>query len=301
MQQRSNRSKLILALSLVYVLWGSTYLGMKIATEVLPPFLLSVLRFILAGGLMMGIGFTVEKQRPSRVQWKNAAIIGVLLIGIGNSSVAFALAYMPSGLVALFIAALPAWFIGLDWLYFSKKRPSNLTLWGLVLGFTGLFFIFDPFYLLHPDNVVRNYPLWPIAVLTAGSIAWAYGSLLSPRLDTPPQLTSSAIQMLSGVLVTALMSVILEQGEWHSVGEMTVRTWLAIGYLVVFGSLVGYTAFSWLVNNAPPQVSATYAYVNPVVAVILGWVFLKETLAPHAMFGSAVVIAGVVLMTLRKK
>ncbi|WP_423735181.1 EamA family transporter [Chitinophaga caseinilytica] len=301
MQQRSNRSKLILALSLVYVLWGSTYLGVKIATEVLPPFLLSVLRFILAGGLMMGIGFTVEKQRPTRLQWKNAAIIGVLLIGIGNSSVAFALAYMPSSLVALFIAALPAWFIGLDWLFFSKKRPSNLTLWGLVLGFAGLFFIFDPFYLLHPDNVVRNYPLWPIAVLTAGSIAWAYGSLLSPRLDTPPQLTSSAIQMLSGVLVTALMSVVLEQGQWHSVGEMTSRTWLAIGYLVVFGSLVGYTAFSWLVNNAPPQVSATYAYVNPVVAVILGWVFLKETLAPHAMFGSAVVIAGVVLMTLRKK
>nr|WP_262707053.1 EamA family transporter [Chitinophaga rhizosphaerae] len=138
-------------------------------------------------------------------------------------------------------------------------------------------------------------------MLTAGSIAWAYGSLLSPRLDTPPQLTSSAIQMLSGVVVTALMSVVLERGEWHSVGEMTARTWLAIGYLVVFGSLVGYTAFSWLVNNAPPQVSATYAYVNPVVAVILGWVFLKETLAPHAMFGSAVVIAGVVLMTLRKK
>lgn len=301
MQQRTHRSRLILALSLVYVLWGSTYLGMKIATEVLPPFLLSVIRFILAGGLMMGIGFAVEKPKISRKQWKNAGIIGVLLIGIGNSSVAFALAYMPSSLVALFIAALPAWFIGLDWLFFSKTRPSPLTLWGLVLGFAGLFFIFDPFYLMHPDNVVRTYPLWPVAVLTFGSISWALGSLLSPRLETPPQLTSSAIQMLSGVLVTALMSVLLERGDWHAIGEMTTRTWLAIGYLVVFGSLVGYTAFSWLVNNAPPQVSATYAYVNPVVAVILGWVFLHETLAPHAILGSAVVIAGVVLMTLKKK
>ncbi|WP_333864720.1 EamA family transporter, partial [Chitinophaga sp.] len=110
-----------------------------------------------------------------------------------------------------------------------------------------------------------------------------------------------AIQMLSGILVTALLSVLLEQDQWYKIGEMTTRTWLAIGYLVVFGSLVGYTAFSWLVNNAPPQVSATYAYVNPVVAVILGWVFLKETLAPHAILGSAVVIAGVVLMTLKKK
>lgn len=301
MQQRTHRSRLIVALTLVYILWGSTYLGVKIATEVLPPFLLSVIRFIFAGSLMMGIGFAVEKPKVSRVQWKNAALIGVLLIGLGNSAVAFSLVYMPSSLVALFIAALPMWFIGLDWLFFSKKRPSSLTLWGLVLGFAGLFCIFDPFYLLHPDNVVRNYPLWPVGVLTVGSIAWAYGSLLSPRLDTPPQLTSSAIQMLSGVVVTALLSVIMERGEWGAVGEMTLRTWLAIGYLVVFGSLVGYTAFSWLVNNAPPQISATYAYVNPVVAVLLGWIFLKETLAPHAIFGSAVVIAGVVLMTLRKK
>ncbi len=98
--------------------------------------------------------------------------------------------------------------------------------------------------------------------------------------------------MLSGVLITALMSVVLEQGEWDSIHRMTVDTWLAIGYLVVFGSLVGFTAYSWLVNNAPPQISATYAYVNPVVALILGWVFLKETLAPHAMAGSAIVIAG---------
>lgn len=292
---------MILALGLVYILWGSTYLGVKIATEVLPPFLLSVLRFILAGSLMLGIGYAVEKHRPSRQELKNASILGILLIGIGNSTVAFALVYMPSSLVALFIAALPAWFIGLDWLFFSRKRPSTLTLWGLVLGFAGLFCIFDPFYLMHPDNVVRTYPLWPVAVLTAGSISWALGSLLSPRLETPPQLTSSAIQMLSGIVVTALMSVILEQGEWYKIGEMTARTWLAIGYLVVFGSLVGYTAFSWLVNNAPPQVSATYAYVNPVVAVILGWVVLKETLAPHAILGSAVVIAGVILMTLKKK
>ncbi|WP_298717982.1 EamA family transporter, partial [uncultured Chitinophaga sp.] len=114
MQQQ--RSRMILALGLVYVLWGSTFLGVKIGTEVLPPFLLSMLRFILAGTLMLGIGFAVEKQRPTRQQLKNASIIGILLIGIGNSSVAFALVYMPSGLVALFIAALPAWFIGLDWL-----------------------------------------------------------------------------------------------------------------------------------------------------------------------------------------
>ncbi|WP_346320830.1 EamA family transporter [Chitinophaga sp. YIM B06452] len=297
----SNKPKLILALGLVYILWGSTYLGVKIVTEVLPPFFLSVIRFIFAGSIMLAIGFAVEKEKPTRKQWINASIIGVLLIGMGNSSVALSLKYMPSGLVALFIAALPAWFIGLDWLFFSKQRPGALTLWGLVLGFVGLFCIFDPFYIIHPDTVIRNYPLWPILVLTGGSIAWAFGSLLSPRLDTPRQLTSSGIQMLSGVICSIILSALLESDQQAAFQAMTTRTWTAIAYLVIFGSLVGYTAFSWLVNNAPTQVSATYAYVNPVVALILGWAFLGETLSTHAFIGSVIVIAGVVLMTIRKK
>lgn len=301
MKSGSDKSKLILALGLVYILWGSTYLGVKIVTEVLPPFFLSVVRFIFAGGIMLAIGFAVEKEKPTRRQWRNAAWIGVLLIGMGNSSVALSLKYMPSGLVALFIAALPAWFIGLDWLFFSRERPKPLTIWGLVLGFVGLFCIFDPFYLVHPDTVVRNYPLWPILVLTAGSIAWAFGSLLSPRLDTPRQLTSSGIQMLSGVICSIVLSAVLERGQWEAFNAMTTRTWAAIAYLVVFGSLVGYTAYSWLVNNAPTRLSATYAYVNPVVALILGWVFLGETLNTHAFIGSVIVIAGVVLMTARKR
>ncbi|RPD39797.1 EamA family transporter [Chitinophaga barathri] len=301
MNTSSNKPKLILALGLVYVLWGSTYLGVKIVTEVLPPFFLSVVRFIFAGSIMLAIGFAVEKENPTRKQWKNAGLIGILLIGMGNSSVALSLAHMPSGLVALFIAALPAWFIGLDWLFFSKERPKALTLWGLVLGFVGLFFIFDPFYIIHPYNAARTYPLWPILVLTAGSIAWAFGSLLSPRLDTPKQLTSSGIQMLSGVICSIILSACLESNQWEALNAMTTRTWLAVGYLVIFGSLVGYTAFSWLVNNAPTQVSATYAYVNPVVALILGWIFLGETLSTHAFIGSVIVIAGVVLMTLKKK
>lgn len=297
----SDKPKLILALGLVYILWGSTYLGVKIVTEVLPPFFLSVIRFIFAGSIMLAIGFAVEKEKPTRKQWINASIIGVLLIGMGNSSVALSLKYMPSGLVALFIAALPAWFIGLDWLFFSKLRPGALTLWGLVLGFVGLFCIFDPFYIIHPDTVIRDYPLWPILVLTGGSIAWAFGSLLSPRLDTPRQLTSSGIQMLSGVICSIILSALLESDQQAAFQAMTTRTWTAIAYLVIFGSLVGYTAFSWLVNNAPTQVSATYAYVNPVVALILGWAFLGETLSTHAFIGSVIVIAGVVLMTIRKK
>lgn len=302
MQRRSDKSSLILALGLVYVLWGSTFLGMKIGAEVLPPFLLTTLRFILAGSIMLAIGLWKEKEMPTRRQWLNAAIVGVLLIGIGNSTVAVAVTVMPSGMVALFIAALPAWIVSLDWLFFSKKKPQPLTLWGLFLGFAGLFYIFDPFHLFTPgttDN--RNIPLWPIPLLTLGSVAWALGSLLSPRMNMPKQMTASGIQMLAGMVVCLTMSTALEIREWDKFFAMTTRTWTAIGYLVLFGSLVGFTAYSWLVNNAPAQLTATYAYVNPVVAIFLGWLILDEKLSAQSIAGSCIVIAGVVLMTLKKR
>lgn len=302
MQRRSNKSTLILALGLVYILWGSTFLGMKIGAEVLPPFLLTSLRFILAGSIMLAFGFWKEKEMPSRRQWVNAAIVGVLLIGIGNSTVALAVTVMPSGMVALFIAALPAWIVALDWLFFSKKRPKALTIWGLFLGFAGLFYIFDPFHVFTPGTAsTRSIPLWPIPLLTLGSVAWALGSLLSPRMDLPKQMTASGIQMLAGMVVCVAMSTALEQPHWYKFFEMTTRTWSAVIYLVVFGSLVGFTAYSWLVNNAPPQLTATYAYVNPVVAIFLGWLILDENLSTQSFIGSAIVIAGVVLMTLKKK
>lgn len=292
----SRKTKLITALGLVYILWGSTYLGMKIATEVLPPFLLSAVRFVIAGVIMLVIGLTVEKEKTTPKQWLNAAIVGVMLIGIGNSSVALAVRYMPTGLVALFIAALPAWIIALDWAFFSKERPKALTLWGLFLGFAGLCYIFNPL-----DTAHRDYPLWPIPILTLGSLAWALGSLLSPRLNTPKQLTSSGIQMLAGVVSSVILSSLLERHEWGALQAATIRTWSAVLYLVIFGSLIGYTAYSWLVNNAPARLASTYAYVNPVVAILLGWLIANETLSGRALTGSAIVIAGVVLMTLTKK
>lgn len=299
----SNKTKLIVALGLVYIIWGSTYLGMKIATENLPPFLLSAMRFIVAGTIMLGFGLWREKEKPTLKQWLNAGLIGLLLIGMGNSGVALAVKYMPSGLVALFIAALPAWFIALDWAFFSKERPKALTFCGLVLGFVGLFYIFDPFHLFSTPaaNGVRPYPLWPILVLTVGSIAWALGSLLSPRLDTPKQLTSSGIQMLAGMVSSIILSYFIERNDWHSVETMTARAWYAIAYLVIFGSLIGYTAYSWLVNNAPPHLTSTYAYVNPVVAIFLGWLIVDEVLTWQSVIGSVIVIGGVILMTVGKK
>lgn len=293
----SNKTKLIVYLAAVYVIWGSTYLGMKIATQGMPPFLISTWRFVCAGSILLLIGILKEKQWPDRQQILSAAGVGALLIGVGNGGTALAVHYMPSGLVALIVAAMPAWFVGLDWLFFSKQRPTNMTIWGILIGFTGLFILFNPF--AHHDT--RDYPLWPIAVVVTGSICWATGSLMVQRLRMPTQMISTAIQMLSGAIVSILASLLFERSDWHGTDLMTPATWTAFVYLVAIGSLVGFTSYSWLARNAPPRLVSTYAYVNPVVALFLGWAIADEALTGIAVLASAIVVCGVVLMTMGRR
>ncbi|MBC9933307.1 EamA family transporter [Chitinophaga qingshengii] len=293
----SYRTHTFLYLLAVYIIWGSTYLGIKFATESVPPFLLSALRFFLAGCILLGIGYWKERSIPAWQQIRAAIFVGVLLIGVGNTTVALAVHYMPSGLVALIVAAMPAWFMGLDWAFFSKKKPSLLTILGIVLGFLGLFLLFNPFSAAH---ATRSFPLWPIPVIVTGSICWATGSLFVQRLPMPAQMTSTAIQMLAGAVFSLLVSFCLEPGAWSTLPGMSQRSLLAYIYLVMIGSLVGYTSYSWLTRNAPPRLTATYAYVNPVVAMFLGWAVGNEVIDSMVGVSAAIVIAGVVLMTLKK-
>lgn len=221
-------SKLIFCLLAVYIIWGSTYLGMKIATKVVPPFLLSSMRFLVAGSILLLVGILREKALPDRRQLMAACFIGVLLIGIGNTTVA-------------------------------------------------------------------------VAVNVVGNICWAAGTLLVPRLSMPTQITSTAIQMLAGGVFSLLLSFILEPGGIAKLPLMTTEAWQAYLYLVLIGSLVGYTSYSWLSKNAPPRLTATYAYVNPIVALFLGWAIGKEAITSMIGIAAAIVICGVVLMTLGRK
>ena len=287
---------LIPALLAVYIIWGSTYLGMKIGIREVPPFLLSGIRFIIAGSVLFAWAIYKEKQWPSIKQVLNASLIGFLLIGIGNSGVAFSLKYMPSGLVSLIVAANPAWFILLDYLFFSRKKVGIRTLLGIGFGFIGLFLIFNPF----SATEHKDFPLWPIGVVVMGSMCWVTGSLLSPRLKLPQQLTNTAIQTFVGGIAALVMSAVLEDNQLASIQSMTHVSIGAIAYLIIFGSWIGYTSYSWLINNAPPRITATYAYVNPVVALFLGWSIAGEQLSLEMFAGSVIVILGVVLMTLRK-
>jgi drug/metabolite transporter (DMT)-like permease len=290
-------SKMIACLLAVYLIWGSTYLGMKIATKVVPPFFLSAMRFLVAGSLLLLIGYLREKSTPTRQQFLSACFVGIMLIGIGNTTVALAVHYMPSGLVALMVAAMPAWIMGMDWAFFSKQRPSTLTLVGIVIGFVGLFLLFNPF--VHHE--ARTFPLWPVAIVVAGNICWAAGTLFVQRLPMPTQITSTAIQMLAGGIFSLLISFIFEPGALTTLSAMTTEAWQAYLYLVLIGSLVGYTSYSWLSKNAPPGLTATYAYVNPVVALILGYFIGSEAITTMVGVAAAVVISGVVMMTLGRR
>lgn len=293
----SQKTKIFIALGIVYVVWGSTYLGVKYAINVLPPMLVSCTRFLIGGSLLFLFTLLKGQGLPSLKHTRNAAFIGVLLSGVGNCAVAYALQFMPSGLVALLVATLPAWMILLDFLFFSNQKPTLIGSIGLIFGLLGMAF------LLNPTQEVgqKEAALLPTLIVFLGSIAWAFGSLKSPYLSLPKPLQSTAIQMIVGGCFSLIMSLVFEKNQLHALQSMTQETYIAMIYLITVGSYVGYTAYVWLINNAPPQLTATYAYVNPVVAIFLGWIFLDEHLTPRSMGASAIILAGVIMMTLGRR
>ncbi|MFN3850275.1 MAG: EamA family transporter [Spirosomataceae bacterium] len=292
----SYRSKLIIALGLVYVLWGSTFLGVKYAMDTLPPMLLSSIRFLLGGTILFTFTLIQGKGFPTKEEFFGAGLVGLLLSGIGNSAVAYALKFMPSGLVALLVATLPAWMIIIDFLFFSKEKPKLIGIIGLFMGFVGMA------YLINPSNATKEVALFPTLLVFIGSITWAAGSLLAPNLSKPKSpLQATSVQMMVGGAFSLIVSLFTENNQLQNIANMTTQTYLAMAYLIFIGSFIGYTAYVWLINNAPTQITATYAYVNPVVAMFLGWIFLNEKLSNRSLTASAIILGGVVLMTLGRK
>ncbi len=295
--QQSSSAKLWVNLLIVYIVWGSTFLGVRYAIEVIPPLLTNTIRFLLGGILFFIFTLLRGYSVPTLKQWASAAWVGMLLSGVGNCAVAYAIGFMPTGLVALLVATLPGWMVGLDYCFFAKQKPSWLTVVGLVVGLIGMYILLNPM-----DSLAeREIPLFPAFLVFIGSITWAWGSLQSPYLDMPPQMQMTAIQMLGGGVFSLIMSLFLEPHAFSTLADMTRETYFALAYLIVMGSFVGYSAYVWLLHHAPPTLTATYAYVNPVVAMILGWIFVNEKLSNRSLLASAVVLAGVVLITFGRR
>ncbi|MFE7560397.1 EamA family transporter [Kitasatospora sp. NPDC057500] len=279
------------ALGIVYVVWGSTYLAIRIALETMPSFLSAAARFLTAGLLLAGFVAARYGRSALRVdlrQLGSAALVGGLLLTGGNGLVVLGENSIPSGLAALLVAAVPLWMVLLTAVGGDRPRPAELA--GVLLGLVGLGVLSAP--AIGGDIA----PVGVVAVLFA-TVTWALGSYASKRIRMPGNVfASSAYQMLAGGLGNMLIG--LARGEQHglSPADISVRSWLALGGLVVFGSLVAFTAYAWLLRAAPLTLVATYAYVNPVVAVLLGWLVLSEPLTGPTLLGGAIVVAGVCLV-----
>lgn len=296
-------SRFLLALNfgLVYLFWGSTYLGIDIAIQHIPPALMCALRFTIAGLVMLAYCVLAGKNvHYSARELLEFAIIGNLLLMGGNLTLSYAELYIPTGLAALLVAITPLWFLVLDNLLLGDHQLSGRGLAGLGLGLMGTVVLLWP--KLSATGELGRMQLWYSLALLAGSLSWAFGSVLSKRWQSgPPTFGATAWQVLFaglGNFVFALLDRDLAHVTW------TVRGLAAVAYLVLGGSLIGYTAYIYILGHAPTAKVSTYAYVNPVVAMFLGWLVLGETIDRFMLAGSAIVIASVILVSsasVRKK
>jgi drug/metabolite transporter (DMT)-like permease len=291
----NQRLKVILAFALVYVFWGSTYLAIGIADdEHLPPFVMCAIRFLIAGPIMMAACAAMGRQiRVTREQFVKLAIIGCLLLVGGNGGLAWAEQYVPTGFAALIIAITPIWFVLLEAFAFRGDRLSRRGLTGVLLGIGGIAVLFWPKF--EYRDTLGMMQLVCSTTLLFSSFSWAFGSVLSRKwqLAVDPFVATAWEMIFAGVghVVVSLVS-----GQYkHAV--FTQRGMLAVLYLVVFGSWVGYSAYVWLLKHVPTPKVATYAYVNPIVAVFLGWLILHESIDIYIAIGSAVIVVAVALVT----
>ncbi|MFF4577413.1 EamA family transporter [Streptomyces sp. NPDC001389] len=286
------------ALGVVYVVWGSTYLGIRIVVQTMPPFLSAGARFITAGLVLAGIvawRFGPSALRVTRAQLGSTLLVGLLLVLGGNGLVVLAETSVPSGLAALLVAAVPMWVVVLR--AATGDRPPARTLAGVLVGLAGLAVLTSP-------GLSGEVRLSGVLLVLSGSIAWSLGSFSAGRLPLPGNsFTGSAYQMVWGGLGGVLVG--LARGEQRGLDPASFSTasWLALGYLVLIGSVVGFTAYAWLLQSAPLSLTATYAYVNPVVAVALGALVLDEPLTLPIVLGGAIVVAavGMIVSTERRK
>jgi len=290
----ASRGKIIAAFAAVYVIWGSTYLAIRFAIETLPPFLMASSRFVVAGALLYAWSMLRGERMPTRAEWKAATVVGALLLLGGNGAVVWAEQVVPSGIAALLVSVMPCFMVLLDWLWHGSRRPGVRTVLGLALGFAGLLLLAGPgaFAGGEPVSLVGT------AVLMLGCVCWAVGSLYSKRAPTPSApLLATGMQMLTGGALLAVAGALAGEVPRLDLAQVTTSSWLALLYLMVFGSIIGYSAYVWLLRVVSPAHVSTYAYVNPIVAVLLGWALAGEALSARIGIAGAVIISGVVLIT----
>ena len=295
-KSRPSALLIVLAFAAVYLLWGSTYLAIRLAIDTLPPFLMAGTRFTLAGTILI-IWAIIKGERVSRsvTSWRSAFIVGALLLLCGNGGVTWAEEYIPTGLTALLVATEPLWVVMLGWAL-SRKRPNSKVLLGVLIGLAGVTLLVSGG--LSRGNGNSYLSLIGGGIVLVAAFAWAGGSVYSNRRPIQGSTSMAAgMQMLAGGSLLFLLALVTADFKHLNLGHASWTSIAAFLYLLVFGSLIGFTAYSWLLNNVAPARAATYGYVNPVVAVFLGWLIVSEPITLRMLVAAAVIIGSVVLIT----
>ena len=291
---RRDKTRILLAFAAVYFIWGSTYLFIKYGIETIPPFLLGASRFLVAGLLLYALARWRGAPRPSLRDWRSAAITGVLMLGLGNGAVVWAEQTVASGVVALIVSTVPIWIVLMDWLRPRGVRPRLPVFAGLLLGLVGMVILIGPRAIIGEGHVDEIGAL----VLFIGSLGWALGSILvrgSRRSGAP--LVFSALQMVAASVAMLVTSIMFGELATFSFGALSARSALSWVYLVIAGSIIGYTAYVYLLGQVSAAKASTYAYVNPIIAVLLGWAFASEPIGLRTIVAALVILAGVAIIT----
>ena len=292
-----DRTLAFIALGIVYIVWGSTYVGIRLVVAHMPPFVAAAMRFLLAGGVLLL--FTVVNgtwKQPTREQWRNAALVGILLMGIGNGLIMWAQKSIPSGITALLVATFPLWLTLAEAL---MSRGASLRLpvvAGVLVGLGGVFMIASS-----KGDVSfagAGTPILALIAVQTASICWTIGYIKAKALkERLPLVMASGLEMTSGGLFLLLQSIVYRE-EWGRVLRAPWTAWGGILFLAVFGSIIGFTAFAFTRHTLPSHIVGTYAYVNPLVAVIFGRLFFAESISTRTVFGGALILAAVFVTTI---
>jgi len=291
-------SRAWVALIAVYIVWGSTYLAIRFTIETIPPFLSAGIRFLVSGAILYGLNRLRGDPAPRKIEWRSAAIIGLLLLLGGNGGLVWAEQHIPSGIASLFIATTPLWMVLIDSLRPNGVRANWMTWLGVIVGLTGIALLANPWQ-SHTGSPALD-PVG-IVVLILAALSWSIGSLYSRKASLPSSsLLGTGMEMLVGSLGLFVFSAVI--GEWNQfdLATLSIRSIGGLIYLIVFGSFIGFVAYTWLLRNAPTPIVSTYAYVNPVVALLLGSVIAGETLDRQDIISALIILSGVVLITSAK-
>ncbi len=287
----------ILAFAAIYIIWGTTYLAIRIAVETIPPFLMAGTRFVIAGLITFAILRARRVALPNRLQFRSLVIVGAFLLVGGNGLVTWSEQQVPSGMAALVVATVPVWMAIFDWLLFKNGKPGRQTVVGLVIGFIGIAMLIGP----EQINGQATFDTLSLLILIMAPILWSMGSLYSRTADMPDNVfMSTALEMLAGGVLLLIAGLFTGETTRLDFAQISTNSLLAMFYLTIAGSIIAFTAYIWLLKRVPAARVATYTYVNPVIAVFLGWLILSEPLSPQIVVAAVIIVLAVVLITTQK-